>query len=241
MAAGRSARLGGPQASKALMLVAGKPLLEYTIDQLRAAEIKHLAVAGREEDLELRNFLRLHESSFDSVTYIPTTPLLGTGGAVRALLNHFGGLPHVITTVDTIAPTNMIRQLVTHAEKVEPNTIGIVIAARYVNDRNPIWIDLRYDTHRTCNVLAFSKDLAPTGYVFGNVRWFSKVASSFVSSLPQTAEAARDSLIMQALIKNFPNSIRALRVDPVYDIDDQADLRAAERWLTTQNSQSRSN
>jgi NDP-sugar pyrophosphorylase family protein len=196
------------------------------LDQFEHAGIDSLLVAARADDMALREYLT-QQTFFHEIRYIDTIDSTGTGGAVRLLLNEVNDRECIISTIDTIAPTKMTRQLISYAHKAPADVKCVVVASTLIDDSDPLWIDVQSDNI----VTGFGKDIRPTVRVFGNVRWFAHDAVAAVNEINIPESSYRDSLIMKELVKRRPGSIRAFQYDPVFDIDDEGDIRAAEEWL----------
>jgi NDP-sugar pyrophosphorylase family protein len=230
MAGGQGTRLFAPDGSKGFVEIGGKPLIEYVLNQFEVAGIKNIVFAGLARDHRLKDFIRTLEfsSRFETVDFLTTDSASGTGGAVRIIVEYFRGVPHVISTIDVIAPQSMTKQLLEHARVLDEQALSVVVASPLLHDLDPLWVKLSKDRRV---VTAFGKDIDPTDLVFGNVRWFSGAAAEAIGTLDLSDGPYRDSLIMKKLISSYPQSVRGLEYQPVFDIDDWTDVALAEEWL----------
>jgi NDP-sugar pyrophosphorylase family protein len=211
---------------KPLTQVAGRPLIDHVLDQCHAAGIEKVVVdVGADGDGLLEHIAR--ERRFPGgVVGIATARGCGTGGSLHALVSAIGGGPCLISAVDTIAPPGAYARLLSAARERSEGVLAVVMVTSHVDDEEPIWV--RADP--VGRIVEIAKNIAPTGVVFGNVRWLSAAACAAIRGMrPSTGE--RDMKLMARLLAGGNTPMEVHFEDPVFDVDDAKDLRAAERWL----------
>lgn len=227
MAAGEGTRLKECADSKALALVAGKALIDHVLDQCVDAGIETVHVGLRPGNEELAVHLSAEGRFTRGVHCLPVAPGGATGDTFQALLGALEPGPCLISTVDTIEPRSAYRRLLNHLGKLPADTLALVMATSYICDEKPIWIAVD-EQNRVTNM---AKGIAPTGLVFGNVRWLSDRARHEVSQMEIEA-GSRDVEIMQRLLGYRSDGTYVYKEDPVFDVDDCGDLDVAEGWVS---------
>src|ERR1700745_4020340 len=106
IAAGHGSRLraDGYRVSKPMVPVAGRPLIQLTLDRFRAAGIRRLSVIINEASEDCRAWLREHAGDFDLDLIVRTTP--SSYASFRTVADRLRGAPAVITTVDGVMPSS---------------------------------------------------------------------------------------------------------------------------------------
>ena len=224
MAAGRGERLKECASSKALAPVGGKVLIDHVFDQCLDAGVEAVFVALRSGDKELSAHLSAESRFPRGVHPIQIAPCGGTGTTFQALLRALEPGPCLISTVDTVAPKGAYRRLLDHLQELPDDTLALVMTTSYIRDERPIWV-VADESGRVSDI---AKGIAPTGLVFGNVRWLSDRARREVKGMGIGADT-RDVEIMQRLLGR--RRTHTYDENPVFDVDDCGDLEAAERWL----------
>jgi NDP-sugar pyrophosphorylase family protein len=226
MAAGRGHRLRTMGSSKPLVVVRGRPLIDWVFDQLADAQVSRVVVAAQPDDGSLTAHVLAEKRFPAGVEVVSVEGGAGTGSAVRAILEASGNGPCLISTVDTIAPRGSVLRLLECAEEYDPEPLAVVLATSFVHDPEPIWISTQDGVH----VTRFAKFVPATGLVFANVRWFSAAARRAIEELPRSVPE-RDSVLMTHLITNRWNGVVVHQEEPVFDIDEPSDVEVAEQWL----------
>jgi NDP-sugar pyrophosphorylase family protein len=225
MAGGQGTRLQEVGHHKPLLRVAGMALIDHVIDQLMQASLERLIVECRPDDLALQ------EHIYGRADIVHAEPLGGgTGASMRRILAEVGHNDCVISTVDTIAPPGAYARLVESAYRPKSGTLAMILATRFIHDESPIWIKSSVGGSR---VIDYGKQIPSTGLCFGNVRWLSASAVEELSTLPPSWPE-RDTVLMRHLLSRYPNSTGYIIEDPIFDIDDESDIRLAEEWLNSQ-------
>jgi NDP-sugar pyrophosphorylase family protein len=138
IAAGHGARLraDGYRVSKPMVPVAGRPLIDLTLDRFWAAGIRRLTIIINDSSDDCRQWLRDYAVDFDLDLIVRTTP--SSYASFQAVADRLVGAPAVITTVDTVMRVNdfctFVRSAAGHARNAV--TLGLT---DHVDDENPLW------------------------------------------------------------------------------------------------------
>src|SRR5215831_17636748 len=102
IAAGHGTRLrsDGYRVSKPMVPVAGRPLIDLTLDRFRAAGIRRLTIIINDTSDDCRQWLRDHAEDFDLDLIVRTTP--SSYASFQAVANRLAGAPAVISTIDAV-------------------------------------------------------------------------------------------------------------------------------------------
>ena len=106
IAAGHGTRLraDGYRVSKPMVPVAGRPLIDLTLDRFRAIGIRRLTIIINDTSDDCRQWLRDHAGDFDLDLIVRTTP--SSYASFQVVVGRLGCAPAVITTIDAIMPVN---------------------------------------------------------------------------------------------------------------------------------------
>ena len=140
IAAGEGTRLraDGFRVSKPMVRVAGRPLIDHTLERFRAASIRKLSIVINEASDDCRQWLEHHAGDFDLDMVIRSTP---SSYATFRLVADRLGATSVVTTVDSIMPINDFRLFVRSASAFPANTMVLGVT-EHVDDENPLWVTL---------------------------------------------------------------------------------------------------
>ena len=221
MCAGKGTRLHR-LGMKPLVLVEDRSLIHRALDFFSEASINDVTLAAGKNADEIGKHL---EPQFHRTKIVRDITGTGTGAAVYELLKHANDDGIVIATVDTIATRNVISKLIQYVSQLESDLVAVFVVTTFVHDEKPIWI-----SHSEEKVYGFSKSLNPTGTVFGNIRWLSKMACDDLLRREQRADG-KDSLLMQGLIDRFQDRVGFYVHNPIFDVDTPEDCRLASEWL----------
>jgi len=135
---GRRLRADGYQVSKPMVPVAGRPLIELTLDRFRSAEIRQLTVIINQASDDCGRWLREHGTDFDLDLIVRSTP--SSYASFQVVADRVAGAPAVITTVDAIMPADDFCKFVKSAsDRANDVVLGLT---DYVDDENPLWATL---------------------------------------------------------------------------------------------------
>src|SRR5258707_13276981 len=101
IAAGHGTRLraDGYRVSKAMVPVAGRPLIELTLERFRIAGIRRLTVIINDTSDDCRQWLGDHTADFDLDLIVRTTP--SSWASFQVVADRLVGGPAVIIEIDT--------------------------------------------------------------------------------------------------------------------------------------------
>src|SRR5713226_8921529 len=105
IAAGEGSRLraDGYRASKPMVRVAGRPLIEHALDRFRAAGIRRLTIIINDESDDCRRWLDRYGGDLYLDLIVRATP--SSYASFQLVVDRLDHAPAVITTVDGIMPT----------------------------------------------------------------------------------------------------------------------------------------
>jgi NDP-sugar pyrophosphorylase family protein len=144
IAAGHGTRLraDGYRVSKPMVPVAGRPLIDLTLDRFRAAGIRRLTIIINDASDDCRQWLRDHARDFDLDLIVRTTP--SSYASFQTVVSRLVGAPAVITTIDAVMPANDFCSFVGSAADVASNAVALGLTD-HVDDENPLWATLDAD------------------------------------------------------------------------------------------------
>jgi NDP-sugar pyrophosphorylase family protein len=144
IAAGQGTRLraDGYRASKPMVPIAGRPLIDLTLERFRLAGIRRLTIIINESSDDCRQWLREHAGDLDLDLVVRTTP--SSYASFQAVASRLAGAPAVITTVDAVMPAGDFRGFVETAADVSGNAVALGMTD-HVDDESPLWATLDAD------------------------------------------------------------------------------------------------
>ena len=125
LAAGAGTRLGelGRRHSKAMLPIAGKPLIGWAIERLRAARVDRLVVVGHVSDGELATFVRAAGGDL-----VQQAERHGIGDALRlALPSVAAGLPYLACACDSLFDVADLEAMIDHGERNPGAAVAAVL------------------------------------------------------------------------------------------------------------------
>jgi NDP-sugar pyrophosphorylase family protein len=146
IAAGQGTRLraDGYRVSKPMVPVAGRPLVELTLDRFRAAGIRQITIIINDTSDDCRTWLHGHAGDFDLDLIVRTTP--SSYASFQVVADRLAGAPALITTIDAVMPVNDFRTFVESAGSLPDNAVALGLTD-HVDDENPLWATLGADGH----------------------------------------------------------------------------------------------
>jgi NDP-sugar pyrophosphorylase family protein len=141
IAAGHGSRLwaDGYRLSKPMVPVAGRPLIQLTLDRFRAAGIHRLSIIINDASEDCRAWLRANAGDFDLDLVVRTTP--SSYASFRIIADRLRGAPAVITTVDSVMPVGDFCAFTRSAAALPDNVLALGVT-EHVDDENPLWTTL---------------------------------------------------------------------------------------------------
>jgi len=224
MAGGSGSRLkaSGIDVSKPLLQVSGRPLISWTLDEMRGAGIETVLVAIRKDDIALREFLEQYGIETNVEIVVLDQVMEGTLGAVDLLIDS-ATTDMCLSTCDLVCREGTFKQFLRRVSTLESDEpLAALAVTSLVHDVAPIWIEVEpHDPHLVRNV---GKYLPPQPWCFGNFRWISSKGVATLKDIIGSQSPSRDSQLLGMLATSFPGSVVAIDVGPVIDIDDADDL-----------------
>src|SRR5260221_13763369 len=101
--------------------VAGRPLIDLTLERFRAAGIRRLTIIINDTSDDCRQWLRDHARDFDLDLIVRTTP--SSYASFRIVADRLAGAPAMITTIDTVMPVNDFCTFVESAADLPSNAV----------------------------------------------------------------------------------------------------------------------
>ena len=110
---------------KAMLPVKGKPILEYTIEQLKKNNIREIIIACGHLSSKIKDYFGDGSRFSVKITYIDEKKALGTGGALKAALPQLGSEPFVMVWGDVLADIDLADMVDFHLENSPVMTIAL--------------------------------------------------------------------------------------------------------------------
>jgi len=140
LAAGKGTRLGdlGADTPKPMLSLAGRPLLEWTLESLRRAEIREVVINLHHAPRVIPDHFGDGSAFGLHIDYLVESEILGTAGAVRNARPLLDGEPFLVVYGDTVLdwdPRPMVADHVAAsaaativvAEVADPSLLGVVL------------------------------------------------------------------------------------------------------------------
>jgi len=119
--------------------VAGRPLIDHTLDRFRAVGIRRLTIIINDASDDCRQWLRDYGGDFDLDIIVRTTP--SSYASFRLVVDRLASAPAVITTIDAIMPVSDFRNFLRSAAAVGKESVVLGLTD-HVDDENPLWATL---------------------------------------------------------------------------------------------------
>lgn len=141
IAAGEGSRLrrDGYHVSKPMVPVAGRPLIDLTLERFRAAGIRRLTIIVNDTSNDCRKWLCDHGGDFDLDVIVRSTP--SSYASFQIVVGRLADAPAVITTIDTVMPVDDFITFVKSATAFANDAIVLGLTD-HVDDENPLWVTL---------------------------------------------------------------------------------------------------
>ena len=220
--AGTRLRADGWRESKPLVPVAGKPLIGHALDRFRAAGIQRPAILINEEGDDCRQWLKERGELAGIDLIVRTTA--SSYDSFCLIAARLGGMPAVITTVDSVMAPDDFLQFLLRAMDFPPDAIVLGLT-EHVDDERPLWAHLDGQSGRIRALGGTSGRYVTAGLYVIPGQWSIAPAADF--------ERLRDYLSW-LVIMDWP--VYGVVVSRVFDIDRQRDIAAAEQALAGTSS-----
>lgn len=227
MAGGNASRFSSIGRQKALAPFKDGRIIDLTIRAMVNAHISDVAIVTWPDNTTLMSYLKYMWPQVNFHLLPSPRGCGGTGQAMLSIIKWGIGKNIIISTSDTVLPTDSIVKLIHSVSFDDVSSIGLLVS-KTVEDEEPIWVAIDDES----NVISYSKKGKPSGIVFGNVRLLSSRGAVRVLELVEDDEhlinATSSGEIIRALIRDSRTLVTSCLVDPVFDIDRPEDLILAE-------------
>jgi NDP-sugar pyrophosphorylase family protein len=220
LAGGYGTRLFGLKGgSKALFILNGRPLIDYSLASIRHAGVTEIAIVVRETDNELR-------STYPHCVQIQETGV-GTLPAVLAAATYAAnkGADAIISSCDLVCPLPAVSALVEGASE-HPDWLATFGVTPIANDQSPIWVH----SDSSGRITNYGKGVDPSKQAFASIRFatlgFLELMRSTSKQL--SGDVDTDTKLMRHLIVNERVTAGAVDIGPALDVDDEVDAKIAE-------------
>jgi NDP-sugar pyrophosphorylase family protein len=215
IAAGHGTRLRaeGYRVSKPMVPVAGRPLIDRTLDRFRAVGIRRICVIINDTSDDCRQWLRDHAQDFDLDLIVRTTA--SSYASFQAVADRLVGRPAVITTVDAVMPVGDFYPFIQSAVGLCSDSVALGLTD-HVDDENPLWATI--DANGRIRQLGGDHGT----HVTAGLYWLP-------ARRPSTPKAGFAKLrdYLRWLADQHP-PLRGIILPLVFDIDTARDIAAAE-------------
>ncbi len=110
---------------KAMLPVKGKPILEYTIEQLKKNEIREIIIACGPLSEKIKDYFGDGSRFSVKISYIDEKADLGTGGALKKALPIMGSEPFVMVWGDVLAELDLADMVDFHMDENPVMTVAL--------------------------------------------------------------------------------------------------------------------
>jgi NDP-sugar pyrophosphorylase family protein len=141
IAAGEGSRLraGGWTGSKPLLPIAGRPLIAHSLDRLRAAGIRRIAMIINEESPDCRQWLERDGNAIGLDLMVRSTP--SSYASFQIVASRLAGEAAVITTVDSVMAPADFRHFLDEVARMPKGAVVLGLTT-HVEDEKPLWASL---------------------------------------------------------------------------------------------------
>jgi NDP-sugar pyrophosphorylase family protein len=215
IAAGQGTRLqaDGYCVSKPMVPVAGRPLIDLTLDRFRAVGIRRLTIIINDASDDCRQWLGDHAGDFDVDLIVHTTP--SSYASFQIVVDRLVRAPAVITTIDVIMPVHNFYIFVKSATDIARNAVALGLTD-HVDDESPLWATL--DADGRIRQLGGTRGT----HVTAGLYWLSAQRPPE----PTTGFARLRDYLGWLVAEHQP--VYGIALPRVYDIDRASDIAAAE-------------
>jgi NDP-sugar pyrophosphorylase family protein len=216
IAAGDGLRLkaDGYRVSKPMVSVAGRPLIDHTLERFRAVGIRRLTVIINETSDDCRQWLVEHCGDFDLEMIVRTTP--SSYASFQLVAERLAGAPALITTIDSIMPVDSFHNFVKLASFFENDSVTLGLTD-HVDDENPLWATLSDEDSRIVQLGGVEGT-----HVTAGLYWLPEVRAQ-----EPTPDFARLRDYLKWLVAKG-RRVYGVVLPQVFDIDRARDIAAAE-------------
>jgi NDP-sugar pyrophosphorylase family protein len=221
IAAGHGARLrpGGWTGSKAMVPVAGRPLIDHALDRFAVNGIAQVSVIINGTSLDCRSHLVARREAPSIHLIVRDTP--SSFASFALLAGWLAGTRAVITTVDALLPPAEFERFLSAAAQLPLGALGLGVT-RHVDDESPLWADVDPADGRVRRLGGPPADHVTAGLY------------ALPAHLPLPGETRFDrlrdylgALVDQSVDQGLP--VYGIELSQVFDVDRPEDIVQAER------------
>jgi NDP-sugar pyrophosphorylase family protein len=216
---------------KALTSVAGRPLIDWILDEFEDAQVSDVVIIINEQSLPVRAHVDADERSCRVRWIVETTPssMHSFLRVVETLAADGHDGPFLISTVDTIAPPGTFRRFVDASRPVRAADMVLALTSRLEEDK-PLKVETRPHPSGTgVEVVGFGGEgaFATAGYYFVRASVLREAAAGRAANL-----GALRLFFGRLLDSGY--SVAGICMPDSIDVDRPADIGAAELLLRTE-------
>ncbi len=218
IAAGHGTRFKdkGVETHKALLNVAGKPLLAWTLAQFVEAGVEDLTIIFNEYNApDCMDYLRENFPELNIDIVVKTTA--SSFESFCEVSGRIGPHPRLITAIDSIYRRGKLREFLRAAEEYPPGAMALGVTS-FIDDEKPLYVELGPDR----SILSLGRE--KSGWVTSGAYWMPPLALPS----PEKFSALRHFLI-DAIESGTP--AYAFDMGKSVDVDRPADIQTAEAFL----------
>jgi len=216
---------------KALTAVAGRPLIDWILDDFEGAHIEEVAIIINEQSLAVRAHVDAERRSCRVRWIVETTPssMHSFLRVVETLADDGDDGPFLISTVDTIAPPGTFRRFADASRPVLAADMVLALTSR-IDDEKPLRVEIKpHAAGAAVDVLRFGGEgaYATAGYYFVRTSVLREAAAG------RAANLGAFRLFFGRLL-DCGYSVAGVCMPDSIDVDRPADISAAELLLRTE-------
>jgi NDP-sugar pyrophosphorylase family protein len=114
---------------KAMLPVKGKPILEYTIEQLKKNDVREIIIACGPLSAKIKDYFGDGSRFSVKISYIDEKSNMGTGGALKKALPILGSEPFIMIWGDVLAEIDLADMIDFHMEESPLMTVALTSVA----------------------------------------------------------------------------------------------------------------
>jgi NDP-sugar pyrophosphorylase family protein len=215
----RSVASGRP---KPLVPVAGKALIEHTLDGIRAAGARRVVCIINQESAEVESHCRARVSDLELEFVHKTTP--SSMESLFALAPKLGGEPFLILTVDAIVSPAAVRDFALASAK-RPHADAILAINDFIDDEKPLFVASAADGR----IEAIGADAAGSPLVTAGFYVFRPSVFAEIEAARAQRFTALRQFLHHLLARGY--AVFAERVPKCVDVDRPEDVAVAEAFI----------
>jgi NDP-sugar pyrophosphorylase family protein len=224
IAAGQGERLRAVASGrpKPLVAVAGKALIEHTLDSIRAAGGRRVVCIINRESAEVETHCRARVSDLELEFVHKTTP--SSMESLFALAPKLGGDPFLVLTVDAIVAPSAVRGFAAAAAR-RPHADAVLAVNDFIDDERPLFVACAPDGR----IEAIGADAAASPLVTAGFYVFRPSVFAEIEAARAQRFTALRQFLHHLLVRGY--TLFAERVPKCVDVDRPEDVAVAEAFI----------